>query len=308
VSGKAKGTGGVADESTRTTVNAAVTELTKHFRAAGFATPDLDARLLVCHACNLSREAYILEARRDVSDAEAAAIQASAARRLAYEPVSRIIGQREFYGLNFVIAPSVLDPRPETETLVDAALGLLKVANYRPVSPRLLDLGTGSGCILLSLLAELPDAWGIGIDIDPAALRIASRNARALSLTERSAFACMDWTAALKAQFDLIVSNPPYIATSDIVALAPEVGGYDPFVALDGGVNGLSAYRRLARDAYELLRPGGWILLEAGAEQSARIIDIFSENEWFSEQREWQLFRDLAGINRVVAIKRQSDR
>jgi release factor glutamine methyltransferase len=308
VSGTAKAAGGMAIESAGTSVRAAVTELTKRFRAAGLATPELDARLLVCHACNLSREAYILSSGRNVSDAEAAAIDASASRRLAYEPVSRILGKREFYGRNFVIAPSVLDPRPETETLVDAALGLLKGANHKAVSPRLLDLGTGSGCILLSLLAELSGGWGIGIDIDPGALRIASRNACALSLSERSAFACMDWTAALKARFDMIVSNPPYIASSEIVALAPEVSGYDPLIALDGAADGLSAYRRLARESYEVLRPGGWILFEVGARQSTEALDIFDEMGWFPEGREWELFRDLAGINRVVAIKRQSDR
>jgi release factor glutamine methyltransferase len=286
------------------TVRAMVNELTRRFQAAGIDTPELDSRLLVCQACNLSREAYILHDGRTLSDFEAAAIDAMAARRLAREPVSRIIGRREFYGREFVISPAVLDPRPDTETLVGAALDLLEDEGIR--AARLLDLGTGSGCILLSLLAELADATGIGIDIDPEALKVAQDNARRLDLTERSAFACMDWTTALDGEFDLIVSNPPYIASAEIVSLAPEVRLFDPHRALDGSGDGYSAYKRLARECSRVLRPGGWILLEAGANQAVEILALFDEMGWFAEEKEWDFYRDLAGVNRVVAIKRQS--
>lgn len=286
------------------TVRAAVNDLTRRFREAELETPDLDSRLLVCHACNLSHEAYILHDSRLLLDSEAEAIEAMAARRVAREPVSRIIGRREFYGREFVISPAVLDPRPDTETLVGAALDLLERDGAS--APRLLDLGTGSGCILLSLLAERPGATGIGIDIDQQGLRIAQENARRLRLTERSVFACMDWTTALRGEFDLIVSNPPYIASSEIASLAPEVRLFDPRTALDGSEDGYAAYKRLACECFRLLRPGGWMLLEAGANQTAEILGLFDETGWFAEAKEWDFYRDLAGINRVVAIKRQS--
>lgn len=291
---------------TPATIRDAVADLTRRFRAVGLDAPELDARLLVCNACNLTREAYILHDSRALAALEAAAIEGYATRRLASEPVSRIIGKREFYGRDFIVAPAVLDPRPDTETLIDAALKLTADdgGGARPL--RILDLGTGSGCILLTLLAELPEASGVGIDIDPAALEIARENAKALSLNARSAFACMDWTAALNGEFDLIVSNPPYIASSEIASLAPEVRLHDPLIALDGDSDGLSAYRRLARDCTGMLPPGGWMLLEAGAGQAMEIVGLFEETGWFAEQAEWRLYSDLAGVKRVVAIKRQS--
>lgn len=292
-------------DSAARSVQGAVAELSRQFRAAGVATPELDAKLLVSRACNLTREAYILHGSRSLSQAEETAVNRSATRRLAGEPVSRIIGQREFYGRSFAISPAVLDPRPDTETLVSAALDRLRREGLH--GPRILDLGTGSGCILLSLLAELPDAYGVGIDIDPRALSTAQDNARALSLAERAAFACMDWTAGLTGTFDVIVSNPPYIASRDIASLAPEVRLYDPHLALDGADDGLCAYKRLASECWRLLRPGGWILVEAGASQAEEILGLFDEMGWFEPAQEWEFHRDLAGFNRVVAIKRQSD-
>lgn len=288
------------------TIRGAVADLTRRFRVAGLETPGLDARLLVCHACNLSRDAYILYEGRALSALEAAAIDRNAARRLASEPVSRIIGKREFYGREFIIAPAVLDPRPDTETLIDVALKHVAQDGDGSRPLRILDLGTGSGCILLTLLAELPEASGIGIDIDPAALQIARANAKALSLNARSAFACMDWTAALNGEFDLILSNPPYIASQEIASLAPEVRLHDPHLALDGDEDGLSAYRRMTQDCIGMLRPGGWMLLEAGAGQAMEIVGLFGENGWFADRTAWELYPDLAGVKRVVAIKRQT--
>jgi release factor glutamine methyltransferase len=156
------------------------------------------------------------------------------------------------------------------------------------------------------LLAELPYAWGVGIDVDPEALKIARENAKALTLTSRSAFACMDWVEALNGEFDLIVSNPPYIASDEITTLADDVRLYDPQVALDGGLDGYDAYRAISATCLSVLRPGGSVVVEAGARQAAEIVNLFAEHGVTGSGVEARLFQDLAGVNRVVAIKRQA--
>ena len=290
------------------TVRSVTANLARRLRAAGMPSPDLDARLLVSHACGLSRETYILASDRPIEAHESAAIDDFAGRRLTGEPVSRIVGRREFYGRDFAIGPAVLDPRPDTETLVAAAIDILAAEARTAGSPRILDLGTGSGCILLTLLAELPHAWGVGIDVDPEALKLARKNAKTLTLTSRSAFACMDWVEALNGEFDLIVSNPPYIARDEITTLADDVRLYDPKVALDGGLDGYDAYRAISASCLSVLRPGGSVVVEAGARQAAEIVNLFAEHDVTGIGVEARLFQDLAGINRVVAIKRQAAR
>lgn len=288
------------------TVRSVTANLARRLKAAGVPSPDLDARLLVSNACGFSRETYILTNDRPIEAHESAAIDDLAGRRLAGEPVSRIIGRREFYGRDFAIGPAVLDPRPDTETLVAAAIDILGAEARTASSPRILDLGTGSGCILLTLLAELPQAWGVGIDVDPEALKIATENAKALTLTSRSAFACMDWVEALNGEFDLIVSNPPYIASDEITTLADEVRLYDPKVALDGGRDGYDAYRAISATCLSALRPGGSIVVEAGVRQAVEIVNLFAEQDETGSGVVARLFQDLAGVNRVVAIKRQA--
>jgi release factor glutamine methyltransferase len=288
------------------TVRSVTANLARRLRAAGMPSPDLDARLLASHACGLSRETYILANDRPIDARESAAIDDFAGRRLAGEPVSRILGRREFYGRDFAIGPAVLDPRPDTEALVAAAIDILAAEARTAGSPRILDLGTGSGCILLTLLAELPHAWGVGIDVDPEALKLARGNAKTLTLTSRSAFACMDWVEALNGEFDLIVSNPPYIARDEITTLADDVRLYDPKVALDGGLDGYDAYRAISATCLSVLRPGGSVVVEAGARQAAEIVNLFAEHDVTGIGVEARLFQDLAGINRVVAIKRQA--
>ena len=236
-------------------------------REAGIETPELDARLLLCHAAGLSHESYVARAGEALAPEIAARLEASLLRRANREPVSRITGTREFYGRSFVVERSALDPRPDTETLIEVALDLVAASgDGRPL--RLLDLGTGTGCILITLLAELPEAHGVGTDIAADALILAEANARRLGVSDRATFTASDWCDAVAGEFDLILSNPPYIASAEIAGLAPDVRAYDPHLALDGGHDGLDAYRRIAAGAAGKLRPGGKILVEIGASQA----------------------------------------
>lgn len=289
------------------TVWEAVKVLSHRFSEACFETPELDASLIVRNACGLSHEAYFLNSGRRLSSNEADAIEHGSNRRLLREPVSRIIGKREFWGQEFRVSPFVLDPRPDTETLVEVALNILKEEGRLHTGLRILDLGTGSGCILLTLLAESPNAWGVGTDIDHSALRTAQENARRLNLLARTAFTCGNWCDPLSGPFDLIVSNPPYIRSKDISGLSAEVRCYDPMIALDGGLDGLDAYRHIALSVMPVAREGAWIVLEAAMGQADEIIQLFRNSGWISSIQSACLHRDLAGINRVVAIKRQSE-
>jgi release factor glutamine methyltransferase len=276
-------------------------------RRAGVPTPELDARLLVLEACRLSRETYILRPEMPVGAAEAAMINGFEARRIAREPVSRILGYREFWGRRFKIGPDVLDPRSDTETLVEAALTLIGEAP-RQEPLRILDLGTGSGCILLTLLAELPHAWGVGADISAAALKTARANAGQMELSSRAAFVQSDWGETFSEAFSLIISNPPYIESARIDALDDEVRCYDPNLALNGGPDGLTAYGRMIKDLTRITRPGVWALLEVGSGQATEVLKLFAEAGWDTGLSRHRLFQDLSRIDRVVAIKRQAAR
>ncbi len=284
----------------------AIAGLARRFSDAGIATPEIDARSIVLNACGLSLESYLLSPDHPLDAAEARTVEVCAERRLAGEPVSRILGKRAFWANEYRISPAVLDPRQDTETLIETALGVLEEEGRRGQALRIVDLGTGSGCILLSLLAELPEAWGLGTDLDPAALRIARENARERSLTSRCAFVCNDWSAAVGGEFDVILANPPYIRRDDIARLAAEVRNFDPPLALDGGLDGLDAYRSIAQDCRSLAKAGSWMLLEAGMGQAAEIVTIFREAGWCGGEEAVRSYADLAGVNRVVAIKRQT--
>lgn len=246
-------------------IAAARRRLAQRFLAAGLDTPDLDARILVGHALKLDHAALAAQADRRLTDAEADAIAALARRRLNREPVARIVGAREFWGLPLALNADTLVPRPETETVVEAALAALGDTRSRAL--RIADLDTGSGALLLALLSELPAAHGVGTDISTSALDCARSNAAALGLAERASFVACDHGAALANGFDLVVANPPYVASGDIAGLAPEVRDFDPHRALDGGADGLAAYRAIAGDARRLLAPHGLLVLELGAGQ-----------------------------------------
>ena len=245
------------------------------FRAGGIDSPELDARILVGHALGLDHAALAAAEARGLGVAEQTAIAALAQRRLAREPVARILGWKEFWSLRLHIDATTLVPRPETETVVGAALSAIDAHGTRARPLRIADLGTGSGAILLALLSELPNAFGVGCDVSAGALLVARGNARRLGLT-RAHFVACSMTAALGGSFDVIVCNPPYIATGDIAALAPEVRDFDPRCSLDGGTDGLDFYRAIADAAPALLAPGGTLIVELGAGQAQPVAALFA--------------------------------
>jgi release factor glutamine methyltransferase len=273
--------------------------IARKFREAGLDTPDLDARLLVGHVLGLDHSDLVRESERPLGPRALAGIDALAARRLAGEPVARIVGVKEFWGLPFAIAPAVLVPRPETETVVETALGRLDAAGARERSLRIVDLGTGSGAILVALLHELREASGIGTDCSVAAIETARENARLLGVAPRAAFVACDFGAALGGGFDLVVANPPYVASAEIATLAREVRDFDPTAALDGGADGLAAYRTILADAGRLLAPGAFLVMEVGAHQS----DAVSTLADAAGLTATAATPDLAGIPRVVSAR-----
>ena len=257
------------------TVAEARRSLAAQLRAGGVDTPELDARILIGHALGLDHAALAAAPARRLGTAEESAIAALAQRRLAHEPVARILGVKEFWSLKLAVSAATLVPRPETETVVEAALAAVAARRSRARTLRIADLGTGSGAILLALLTELPEAFGVGTDLDPAALALARGNARRIGLT-RAAYVACDMAAALRGPFDLIVCNPPYIASGDIATLPPEVRLFDPRGALDGGPDGLDCYRAIAAAAPALLAPDGALVVELGAGQAEPVAALFA--------------------------------
>jgi release factor glutamine methyltransferase len=256
------------------TIAGARRTLAEKFRAAGIDSPELDARILVAHALSLDQAALAAAGARLLDAGQSDAIAALARRRLAREPIARIIGSKEFWSLQLSVDASTLVPRPETEIVVEAALAAINAGGPRERPLRIADLGTGSGALLLALLAELPLAFGVGTDTSLGALLLARRNARHLGIS-RTAFLACDMAAALCGSFDVIVSNPPYIATGDIAGLTPEVRDFDPRAALDGGSDGLDFYRAIAAAAPTLLGPDGILVVELGAGQALVVADLF---------------------------------
>jgi release factor glutamine methyltransferase len=266
--------------------------LAAQLRDAGIETPEFDARILIGHALGLDHTTLAASANRPLTDQDAEQIDQLAARRLAREPVARIVGEKEFWSLPLIVTPAVLVPRPETETVVDLALSLVDRA--QPL--RVADLGTGSGAILLALLSEMPEARGTGIDIATDALDVAQRSAQRLGLSGRADFIACDFGEAL-GTFDLVVSNPPYIASADIARLAPDVREYDPRHALDGGADGLAAYRTIAAVAPRLLVPDGHLVVEIGAGQERSVTELFAARGLAITRAR----HDLSGIVRALA-------
>jgi release factor glutamine methyltransferase len=217
---------------------------------------------------------------------------------LRHEPVSRILGQKEFWSLPLSVTPDVLVPRPETETVVEGALDFVERGGLRMKKLRIIDIGTGSGALMLALLRELPNAIGTGTDVSKAALQVARANAAHCGLERRCSFVACDIASGVRGPFDLVVSNPPYIAHDEIASLAPEVRDYDPTVALDGGDDGLTAYRAIAAEAARLLAPGGRLFVELGAGQESAVRALFT-NAGLSVGA---ARKDLAGIPRVLGV------
>ena len=283
-----------------TSISAARRELTREFQRLSLDSPELDARLIVGHALELDHAALAAQARRTLTHEEATAIAALAARRIAREPVARIVGGKEFWSLWFKVNGETLLPRPESEAVVEAALAVLGEQRRKSEHLRIADLGTGSGALLLALLSELPNAYGVGTDINRAALDCACDNATAFGISPRAAFIACDYASALQGPIDLLVCNPPYVARTDIAALEPEVRDFDPRRALDGGPDGLDGYRAIAADAPRLLAPHGRLVVELGRSQLDPAMAIFAS----AGLAPAALRHDLSGIPRALVLRR----
>ncbi len=268
---------------------------------AGIDNVRFEARLLIGHASGLSTEQLVARGADAVPPAVADLVRALTGRRMRREPMAYILGEREFWGRAFKVTPAVLIPRPDSETVIEAVLDLFP-DRTRPL--HVLDLGVGSGCLLLTVLAEYPAAQGTGLDASPEALSIAASNAASLGVAGRARLIAGDWRQdgwvdGVAAPFDLVLSNPPYIETSAIEGLMPDVGRYEPLLALDGGGDGLDAYRAIATAAPRLVGRDGWLVVEGGAGQAPDIATLF-EKAGLSPARFWQ---DLGGVQRVVAAR-----
>jgi release factor glutamine methyltransferase len=280
------------------TIETARRALTARFKANAIDSAELDARLLAGAVLGLDLTGMITAADRRLTADESARLDQFAQRRLAGEPVARILGHKEFWGLSLQLSPATLVPRPDTEAVVELALEILHADGTANRALRIADLGTGSGAILLALLSELPEAHGFGTDISAAALRTAAANAARAGLAGRATFIACDYATGLSGLFDLIVSNPPYIPSADIGGLAAEVRDYDPLAALDGGADGLDAYRALIPQATCVLAPGAVLVVEAGQGQTGDIEALMAAA---GLTRERGPKADLAGIPRAVA-------
>ena len=256
---------------------------------AGLLDPRLDAEVLLAHVLGLPRLNMLIDTTREVGDAEAQAFEAHIARRATGEPVAYITGSREFWSLEFRVTPATLIPRPDSETMIEAVLRAFP--RNRPL--RVLDLGTGSGCLLLSVLHEFPGSFGIGVDRSQEAALVAADNAARLGLQGRAAFVVSDWAQALSGTFDCILSNPPYIGVEEV--LSPEVANFEPRTALFAGAAGLDDYRRIIPDLGRLLAPGGRAFLEIGYTQAEPVGQIAAGAGFLS-----QIHQDLAGHPRCI--------
>jgi len=269
-------------------LRAAIVEL----RKAEVPEPARDARLLLAYALGCAVDRLTLILQDEISQDEVHSFHQLVARRMERQPISQIIGARQFFGRTFSVTPDVLDPRPETETLVEQAIG---------VQPkRVLDIGTGSGCVLLSILAECPSAQGLAVDISENALDVARQNGQRLDVADRAAFARSDWFSEVEGKFDLIVSNPPYIDEDEWLTLDPEPRLWEPKIALTPGADGLQPYREIAKDAHNHILHEGWLMVEIGWTQGKSVRDIFGANGF----QNLRVVQDLGGRDRVVVGQR----
>jgi len=282
------------------TLGGAVLQLRNRFRGAGLATPELDARILVMHAASVELADIMTNPDLVLGIDVVAEIAAIAERRLAREPVGRIIGRREFWGLDLALSPGTLEPRPDTETLVEAVLTRLHAAGSAEKQLRIIDLGTGSGAILLALLHELPHAIGVGTDISADALATAQTNAERCGLGSRTQFLNRSFGDGPAGLFDVVVSNPPYIESAVIPTLQPEVRDHDPRAALDGGVDGLDAYRTIFTGLGEMVSDSGFAAFEIGASQAGDISHLLHQSGF----EPMQPVVDLGGQSRVIVAIR----
>lgn len=279
-----------------TSVDQTVREAARQFAGAGIESGLLDSRLLMAHVLGLDAAGLISKGRDTLSAKDRSEFDALIERRLAREPVALILGFKEFWGLSFEVSPETLIPRPDSETLIEAAM---QYAGDRAQSTplRILDLGTGTGCLLLSLLHEWPTATGVGGDINQRAIVLAERNARRLGLHDRAAFVESDWTSNVEGTFDLVIANPPYIPEAEIESLMADVSQYEPELALSGGRDGVDAYRALEKLLPKVLNSEGLLILEIGRDQAQIVRNLMFSG---GEMRFLAVKADLAGNQRCV--------
>lgn len=275
------------------TIHEAIARVTTELNEAGIDSAGLDARLLLMAVTEFSREDLLLKFDQVLPDVQRLKFTALVDRRKSREPVSRILGQREFWSLPFKINDQTLDPRPDSECLVEACLDLRQDL---PDAPSILDLGTGSGCLLLALLSEWPKANGVGVDRSEGAVSVAIENSQALVLNDRASFIVGDWCQGVDQKFDLIISNPPYIAGSEMAALEPEVTNFDPLSALVASEDGYSDFRKIIEQVSSVLNDGGYLVFEHGYEQQTALETMLAASGWRVVDKR----HDLAGVPRVI--------
>lgn len=275
------------------TIRETLNEARALLRSVGIPTYQLDSRVLLEHATGKTREIIAGYPETLLELEEQEIFFTLIKRRASYEPIAHLTGKREFWGREFIVTRDTLDPRPDSETLIEQALKLFPDKNT-PL--RILDLGTGTGCLLLTLLAEFPSAQGIGVDISDAALHVAKKNSSNLGLEKRVQFTLQCWASGIDGSFDLIISNPPYIKSADLTLLQPEVSLYEPRIALTGGIDGLDCYRAIAPDIARLLSDSGYAILEFGLGQETAISEILLTHHL----QPISYGIDLAGIIRCV--------
>jgi release factor glutamine methyltransferase len=284
------------------TLGAQLRHATAELGRSGIEDAGNDARRLLAAVLGLSAAQMLSRPEQLLSPQQAERFGRAIARRRGHEPVARIIGARDFYGRSFTISPATLDPRPDSETLIEAALEFAAREGWLEQPIRLLDVGTGSGCLLLTLLSELPNAVGVGTDISAAALDVARHNAHRLGLADRAEWRVADALEGIDGPFDILVCNPPYVRSGDIARLAPEVKGFDPLSALDGGDDGLRFFRNVSASIRSVI-PEGWAVLEVGYDQADAVAGLLMSDVPQPSRGPIEFRRDVTGRRRCVAVR-----
>ncbi|MDA9904371.1 peptide chain release factor N(5)-glutamine methyltransferase [Hyphomicrobiales bacterium] len=270
-------------------------KITKILAEGGIETNSLDARIILREIFNFDEKELILNSDLILSESKISKVQKIITRRLNFEPVSKIFGKRDFYNSTFSISDDVLDPRPETENIVEIANNFILEKGYESF----IDLGTGSGCIILSILKENKNLTAVGVDISIDAINIAKKNSKDMNLEKRSSFLVSNWLSSVYNSYDLIISNPPYIPSDEIITLSKTVKNFDPLISLDGGQDGLECYKEIAQDINRVINKNGRVILEIGYNQANDVIKIFESKEF----KLLKIYNDINGLNRILTFE-----
>ena len=270
-------------------------KITKILAEGGIETNSLDARIILKEIFNFDEKELILNSDLILSESKISKVQKIITRRLSFEPVSKIFGKRDFYNSTFSISDDVLDPRPETENIVEIANNFILEKGYESF----IDLGTGSGCIILSILKENKNLTAVGVDISIDAINIAKKNSKDMNLEKRSSFLVSNWLSSIYSSYDLIISNPPYIPSDEIITLSKTVKNFDPLISLDGGQDGLKCYKEIAQDINRVINKNGRVILEIGYNQAHDVIKIFESKEF----KLLKIYNDINGLNRILTFE-----